>query len=254
MQIEPHAVLGLAPDAPREVIVSTWRTFVLEHHPDRGGDAERFRLARWAYDCMTDPCDCDDASCRRKGHRRRPPRDGTGRGPDRRRTLVVPAGIALAGGAVLDDVGRQIRIAPDTGIGDEIRLVGMGGPGRPPGDLYLTIEVRASPPWRVSDLDLVGPLPVTWLELYQGRTVQLFIGAEATCFPVGPETPPLSVIQIPGRGLRRGDERGSLQLVVTPVAPASGDKTLEGVLVRLQLDHGSTLRSQMLSSLNLENT
>lgn len=51
----PYEVLGLARDATPEQVRSAWRAACLRHHPDRGGDPERFREALAAFELLSDP-------------------------------------------------------------------------------------------------------------------------------------------------------------------------------------------------------
>jgi hypothetical protein len=44
-----RARLGLASDAPPQVVRAAFQRYALEHHPDRGGDPEAFRLGVDAY-------------------------------------------------------------------------------------------------------------------------------------------------------------------------------------------------------------
>lgn len=248
--VDPHAILGLEHGATREQIELAWRQAARETHPDRlGGSPERFRLARWAFEALMEPCSCDDPRCRRAAHVAAP-RDALQAGADRHRPLTISAGVAITGGIVMDNLGRQIRIPADTGIGDELRLRGLGGPGHPPGDLILTIDIAAAPPWRRQDLDLIGFLPVTWLELYSGRAVQIFAFGKPITIPVGPHTEPFGTVDLPGLGLRRGDDRGVLRLIITPVAATPGDPTLESVLLRLQQGAGDSLRESAFAMLH----
>jgi len=46
------AVLGLAGTADRKAVKSRYRQLALEHHPDRGGDPERFRKVTAAADLL----------------------------------------------------------------------------------------------------------------------------------------------------------------------------------------------------------
>lgn len=39
---DAFAALGIAPDAPRATVKAAWRAWAKEHHPDRGGDHDRF--------------------------------------------------------------------------------------------------------------------------------------------------------------------------------------------------------------------
>lgn len=44
-----HVVLDIAPTATLAEIETAWRRLVKTHHPDKGGDPERFRLIQTAY-------------------------------------------------------------------------------------------------------------------------------------------------------------------------------------------------------------
>jgi hypothetical protein len=46
----PYQVLGVAPDAPSEVVRSAYRALALVHHPDKGGDPVVFQRIRRAYE------------------------------------------------------------------------------------------------------------------------------------------------------------------------------------------------------------
>jgi molecular chaperone DnaJ len=50
-----YATLGLRPDAGPEEIKRAYRARAREHHPDAGGDAERFKEATHAYEVLSDP-------------------------------------------------------------------------------------------------------------------------------------------------------------------------------------------------------
>lgn len=51
--IDHYATLGLPRSATVDAIVRAWREAASLHHPDRpGGNAEKFKAAREAYDCL----------------------------------------------------------------------------------------------------------------------------------------------------------------------------------------------------------
>jgi molecular chaperone DnaJ len=50
-----YEVLGLRPDAAAEEIKRAYRRKAREHHPDAGGDAERFKEVTHAYEVLSDP-------------------------------------------------------------------------------------------------------------------------------------------------------------------------------------------------------
>lgn len=49
-----YAVLGLKPDATNREIKSAYRRLAKEHHPDAGGDVEKFKTITEAYNALTD--------------------------------------------------------------------------------------------------------------------------------------------------------------------------------------------------------
>jgi len=49
---EPHAVLGVAVGAPREVVEAAFKALAMKHHPDRGGSGEAFIRIKKARDAL----------------------------------------------------------------------------------------------------------------------------------------------------------------------------------------------------------
>ena len=53
--MNPYQELGLDPNCSQEDIKQQYRTLAHQHHPDRGGDAERFKRISLAYEVLSDP-------------------------------------------------------------------------------------------------------------------------------------------------------------------------------------------------------
>jgi curved DNA-binding protein CbpA len=53
VQIDPHAVLGVAPGASLQAIRDAYRTKVKQHHPDAGGEEWAFRIVAQAYEILS---------------------------------------------------------------------------------------------------------------------------------------------------------------------------------------------------------
>lgn len=55
MSKDYHKILGISKDASEEDIKKAYRKLAMEHHPDRGGDEEKFKEIKSAYEALTDP-------------------------------------------------------------------------------------------------------------------------------------------------------------------------------------------------------
>ena len=51
----PYEVLGVPKDAQDQDIKKAYRKLAREHHPDKGGDAEKFKKVQEAYEVLSDP-------------------------------------------------------------------------------------------------------------------------------------------------------------------------------------------------------
>lgn len=51
----PYEILGVSPSASPEEIKSAFKKLAMQHHPDRGGDAEKFKEINNAYQTLTNP-------------------------------------------------------------------------------------------------------------------------------------------------------------------------------------------------------
>ncbi len=53
--VDYYAALGVAPAATAEEIKGAYRRLAVQHHPDRHGDPEKFKLINDAYEVLGDP-------------------------------------------------------------------------------------------------------------------------------------------------------------------------------------------------------
>jgi curved DNA-binding protein len=135
----------------------------------------------------------------------------------------------------------RIRIPPGSDDGARIRLAGQGGPGDPPGDLYLRLRVRPHAFFRREGADLSLELPVTLPELIRGASV-------AVPTPDGPVTmtiPPASQngrrLRLRGKGATRpGGVRGDLFVRLAVRLPEADGEQLEKVAKEVEALYGAT--------------
>ena len=49
---DPYRTLFVLPGAPKSVVTAAWKALARDHHPDVGGDPERFKELQAAYDLI----------------------------------------------------------------------------------------------------------------------------------------------------------------------------------------------------------
>lgn len=52
--IDHYSVLGVSPDSTLDQIKLAWRELARQHHPDRGGDEDRFKAVKESYEVLSD--------------------------------------------------------------------------------------------------------------------------------------------------------------------------------------------------------
>ncbi|WP_116244308.1 DnaJ C-terminal domain-containing protein [Nocardiopsis sp. FIRDI 009] len=230
---DPHAVLGLPPDATRAQVVRAFRALACRLHPDvPGGDRAAYARVRRAYDLLTAPSQDTGSSPTGRGRAVRIPvrvrKARPRRGADVSATVRLGLGRAVHGGTVVADPGdgRRVVVTVPAGIrdGTRLRLRDRGLPGAhggPPGDLLVTVRVDEHPAYRRTASDLRATLVLAYTEAVLGTdaVITALDGREITV-PVPPGTVPGSTITLPGEGVpSSGGARGDLVLDVTVDVP-----------------------------------
>lgn len=135
-------------------------------------------------------------------------------------------------GAYEKDVTVTVPAGVDTG--QQLRLPGMGTPGHPPGDLYVSIRVESGGSYRREGMDVHCVVRVTMKHaILGGRTV--FDGPDGS--PVELDVPPGSqpgdVVTVPGAGVvgalskTRGDLKVHVDVSLPKKLSPRGKKLLE---------------------------
>lgn len=244
-----HRRLGLSLGATPADARAAWlgpTGLALMLHPDRVVDpqkrhqaSERFRLAKDAYQLLK-VAELHAAIAAELGPPHSPPPSSPTPGEDLEHMVRVPLLTALRGGewSVTVDLGahgwRTITCTLPAGTepGLLIRVPREGGPGDPPGALWLCVEALEHPTWRLVGLDVLAPLPVSAADFYCGAR----IGVETPWERVTVKLRPCDArrVRLPRHGVRRGQQEGSLLLTPDVVWPPPGDPDLSSALRRLQ--------------------
>ncbi len=148
------------------------------------------------------------------------------RGEDREVRLVVSVGQAFRGDEVIlrlpDDRALKVRLPAGVRDGQKIRLSRQGGVGQdggPRGDLYVRVELREDPHFRVDGADIELQLPVMPWEAALGGpvTVPTLDGGRLQLkIPSGADHG--TRLRLRGRGMP-GDPPGDLYVRLQVVAP-----------------------------------
>ncbi|RKS04743.1 curved DNA-binding protein [Nocardiopsis sp. Huas11] len=235
-QDDPHAVLGLSPDATRQEVDRAFRALARRHHPDApGGDRASYARVRHAYETLA----ASRARSAPTGSDAPPPRQGVRipvrvrrarprRGADRTAVLRVGLPVAVYGGTADLDSGDggtvTVAVPPGTGHRTRLRLPGRGGAGThggAPGDLLVTVLVEDHPVYRRTGDDLRATLPLGYAEAVLGtEAVITTLDGRELRVPVPPGTAQGATITLPGQGVPGRGDAGALVLDVAIDVPA----------------------------------
>lgn len=120
----------------------------------------------------------------------------------------------------------NVRIPQGVRPGQQIRLAGQGGPGiggGEAGDLYLEVEFRDHPLYKVDGADLYLDLPVAPWEAALGASVQAPTPSGVVSLRIPPNSSQGRKLRLAGRGLP-GKAPGDLYVVLQlSLPPADGD-------------------------------
>lgn len=249
-----YKILGVARNATEEEIKKAYRKLAMTHHPDRGGDEEAFKKIKEAYEKLT----ADDANSgvrnlhemfRQGQHAARnwsfdsgwESDPGQVRNPDV--NIAIPCSLEEAHTGFTKQVEFTLPDAnvknmtvtfPPGCTGDiKIRYAGEGSKllhTRPPGDLYVRLNIASHPIWRVAGNDLSAMLEITVWQAMLGTTVEFDdIGGNKMQITVPPGTQSRSQLRLKNKGMniRGSTARGHafLEVVVQIPALAEEDKT-----------------------------
>jgi molecular chaperone DnaJ len=76
-------------------------------------------------------------------------------------------------GALRHGLDVDVTIPPQVRHGTRLRLAGLGGPGQPPGDAFVRLEVEVPPGAQLEGRDIVAEVHVTPLEAGRGVTTDV---------------------------------------------------------------------------------
>ena len=234
-----YSVLGVDKNADQETIKRAYRKLAAQHHPDRGGDKNKFQEIQAAYDTLSDT--------EKKSQYDNPQPQGFhfqfgggfppgfenifdqhfggnhpfgaffGRQQNRNRTINLQTRVTLeeayTGKEIFAEVklpsGKnqvlEIKVPPGVDNGTTIRLAGMGDdsiPNAPKGDIHLTITVQPHSRFNRHGDDLVTVIEINCIEAMLGvkKEIQTINGSTLE-INIKPGTQPGQVLSVGGYGM-----------------------------------------------------
>lgn len=114
-----------------------------------------------------------------------------------------------------------VKIPPGVQDGQKLRIAGKGGPGNPPGDLYVRVKILPHPFLRREGDDLYVEREISFSEACLGTTIDVPTLEGTKAVKVPPGTPSGAKLRLKGLGLPRLKEggRGDLYVVVKVRVP-----------------------------------
>jgi DnaJ-class molecular chaperone len=241
-----YATLGVARTATPDEIKRAFRKLASQHHPDKGGNTQKFQEIQAAYDTLGDAVKRADYDNPRPqfsgmpggahfnmndifssmfggqspfGQQPRRPQSHT------RMTLWIRMTDVAQGGTRPVAVGTphgqstiEVEIPLGINDGDNVQYQGLAPGG---GDLVIQFRVHPDPIWQRNGLDLVTDVTADVWSMILGSdiTVQTLTGSTlTTVMPAG--TQPRTLIRLRKHGLRdRSGNQGDLMIRVMPTIP-----------------------------------
>lgn len=144
-------------------------------------------------------------------------------GATRQISLHAPH-VDSSGHVITQERTLNVKIPKGVKQGQHIRLSGQGDPGMgqgQAGDLYLGVEFRPHPLYKIKGADIYIDVPVAPWELALGAQIRVPTPTGKVDVNVPPSSPPSSKLRLAGRGIP-GQNKGDLFVVLQVVLPPAG--------------------------------
>jgi curved DNA-binding protein len=238
-----YSVLGIDPTATSEQIKTAYRKLARQHHPDSGGDAEKFKQVTEAYDVLKDAhkrAAFDHRSTRihinagdvfEDLHQAFAFRQ---RASQQRRNKNLSIEVEIDLEETLTDTSKTVSIKhvngkrkfvnvtiPKGTVTGNLKYRGLGDHSYndlPAGDLLVKISTRPHPNFVVEGVDVKQSITISVWEAILGTSVRIkTLNSKMVQMAVPPGTQHGTVLNIPGHGLPKHRTDSSLGRLLVEV-------------------------------------
>jgi len=238
-----YDVLGVKPTATPEQIKTAYRKLAVQHHPDQGGDAEKFKQVTEAYDVLKDP-----HKRAAFDHRSTKIHINAGdvfddlnaaftfkqRASQQRRNKNLSIEVEIDLKETLTDTSKTVSIKhvngkrkfvnvtiPKGTVTGNLKYRGLGDHSHndlPPGDLLVKISTRPHPVFAVEGVDVKQSVTISVWEAILGTSVRIrTLNGKMVQMTVPPGTQHGTVLNIPGHGIPKHRTENSLGRLLVEV-------------------------------------
>lgn len=241
MKPDHYVTLGVDRGATPAEVKQAYRRLAKTVHPDLATNeadrlrrTERFKDISVAFGVLGDPArrqlydlgelDLEDFDVE-------PPEPA---GVDEHADLEVPFWTAVRGGRVELTTPRGRRVVVTVPVGachhQQLRLRGHGGPGSPPGDLFVRLVVGTDAEYsRGDDDELHRVLHITWLEAWRGDLLEVTTPWGSFGLELQAGVTDGKVYEVLAHGVRRPEHWGALRLRIHIQPPPPPEQLAPGV-------------------------
>jgi DnaJ-class molecular chaperone len=147
--------------------------------------------------------------------------------------------------------GKELNVKVPAGVaaGQQIRLKGQGetAPGRPPGDLLITVNIAPHPFFKIEGSDLRLDLPITLYEAVLGGKIRVPTLGNAVDLSIPKNTSSGRTFRLKGKGLpNQAGVTGDLLVTTRIMLPDGNDAELEALMRKWRDGHPYNPRSDLL--------
>lgn len=241
-----YQILGVPRNANDDEIKKSFRRLASQHHPDKGGDTQKFQEIQEAYAVLSDPARRHEYDHPQVHVRRGPagpfdfqdifngmfsaranPGSDWGRRTMRVQLYITLRDVAVGGNRIISlatpsgQGTAEITIPAGIEDGESIRYPQIA-PGNQ--DIVVLFRVQPDPNWERIGTTIHGSIEVMIWDLILGTTVNVVtITDTVISVVVPPNTQPGTTLRVRGHGLpgRQGSARGDLMLEVRARLPES---------------------------------